>query len=133
MYIRSNKEQSSWILVVSTDSYEAINIPWQRFIDTHKDVFPFYTHYNILVDFPFWSYSVLYKPFSYWKAHSYNVLVSKKENTIQILQGIEWGYRFLPLSLYPTMIKPRKLSSKEIDVDRLFFQSKFEYTHYKIV
>ncbi len=132
--LESTENHNAWIQIIQTDTTVASCLKYQHFIDTTtcKNLFPFYTGEKLFIDYPYWSYSIENKPLSYWKAHAYPVLVDKKTKNIQILQGIEWGYRFFSLSFRPTMIEPRKLAKEEIKKDKLFFQQKIRGLGFRV-
>ena len=132
--LESTENHNAWIQIIQTDTTAPGCLQYQHFIDTTTDenLFPFYTWQQLFIDTPCWSYSIEYKPLSYWKAHAYPVLVDKKTKNIQILQGIEWGYRFFPLSFRPTMIEPRKLTKEEIKKDKLFFQARVKNLGFRV-
>lgn len=132
--LESTENHNAWIQIIQTDTTASGCLQYQHFIDTTtcENLFPFYTWEKLFIDYPFWAYSIENKPLSYWKAHAYPVLVDKKTKNIQILQGIEWGYRFFPLSFRPTMIEPRKLIKEEIEKDKLFFQQKIRGLGFRV-
>lgn len=112
---------NAWVQLVKTDS------PFfdlQQFVDTCKDIAPFYTtkeFYEDFYDAPLWNITPTYRPLNYWIGHVYAVNVDFEAKTVTCLGGISWGFRIPEYKHTPTMIRPEGLTQQEWISDKQFF------------
>lgn len=125
--IKSGKKISGWLQIVYTDTKE---LKYKKFIDSWPEGHPFYTHDILFKDAPCWNYSLINKPLSFWKAHTYAIEYDEMTNTITCLGGIKWGFQFnYFFSLWPTMILPEALNSSDWHIDQQCFTDYFSTIH----
>ncbi len=115
IHIKTNGSHNAWLHIVYTDS----KVPeWQTFIDSEHDAtkpspYPFYTHEPDFYDAPLWTYSLVNKPISFWKGHTFAIEVNHQNKTIKCLGGIEWGFELRLTKLHPLAIQPRLLDEED--------------------
>jgi hypothetical protein len=115
-----------WLQVVRTDSKD---IKLQEFVDACDELFPIYKHGANFYDIPIWNYGFFSKPLSFWRAHSYAVVLDHNQKTIQCLGGISWGFELSFWRLWPCMILPKSLDELDWIQDwNVFKKALPEYT-----
>jgi hypothetical protein len=109
--IQTTAAHNAWVHIVYTDAEEE---KWQAFIDAEdKDrvgsPYPFYTYEQIFYDAPLWTYSVEYRPLSFWRGHAFAVNVNHHTKSIDCLGGIAWGFELSACNFSPRATKPQIL------------------------
>ena len=125
IHITTKSEHNAWIQIVRTN---CIDPEFQEFVDaadfrTYPSIFPFYTKNQDFYDAPFWNYSLMRKPLTFWNAHVYAVMVDDATGIITPTGGIQWGFTFSYFRIMPKMIVPSALNPLNWEQDWTVFQS----------
>ena len=109
IHIKTNRPHQAWLQVVYTDSKSP---HLQAFVDSTPSSSPFYTKEKDFYDAPLWTYSLLSRPLSFWKAHTFAIEIKSQTKTIKCLGGIEWGFELPFMKRRPVAIEPQLLNEK---------------------
>ncbi len=127
IHIFTTNKHNAWLQIVFTDSTDP---KLQEFIDSSSDNYPFYSFEQDYYDAPLWEYSIISKPLSFWKAHTYAIKLDRKNQIIEFVKGVEWGFTFTKFALHPKFTKPRILKQSDWQQDLQIFNR--EFSKYKI-
>jgi hypothetical protein len=111
IFIDTKTKHSGWIQIVYTDS---IDPKLRKFVDYDPKFTnaPFYSNSQYFYDAPLWSYSLYEKPLTFWRAHTFAIIIDDKNKTIDCIGGIEWGFEFHATKSKPVAIDPKLLDKK---------------------
>jgi hypothetical protein len=131
IHITTNAEHNAWLQVVRTDC--CVEPTWRLFVAATDEIAPFYSFQQDFYDAPSWTYTLFFKPLSYWKGHAYAVKVDYDHKTIHCVGGIAWGYTLSYFRVYPQMSRPSALTLQDWQKDWLVFKTAkermlFDYT-----
>lgn len=116
IFIDTKTKHSGWLQVVYTDS---IDPKLRKFVDYDPKFInaPFYSDSQYFYDAPLWSYSLFEKPLTFWRAHTFAIIIDDKNKTINYIGGIEWGFELRATELRPVAIDPKLLDKKAWEAD----------------
>lgn len=111
IHLLGKGEFDAWLHIVHTDAQEpALKV----FVDAHRDGdhahYPFYAKGKNFYNAPYWRYSLLNKPLSFWRGHAYAVAVDQEEKKITFKGGVAWGFDLPRFSFSPVACVPQALS-----------------------
>jgi hypothetical protein len=109
IHIQTEASHNAWIQIVYNDAKEFDSKPFIDAQTGENSTYPFYTHEKDFYDAPLWTYTLLKKPLTFWKAHAFPVQVDKFNKTIKCQGGIQWGFKLYLSQLRPVALKPTLL------------------------